>query len=246
MSQTLSLPTGTIAWASGGPAPKVPADLRVGELLERAAEADVSIVFVQGGKECRIPCRELARCARQRAAALLDAGIGPESRVGLLEAASRDFVECFFGVLLTGAAVVVPPLLLPFGRTASVAAQLARIVDRAGLAAAIVSPHLTELAAAAGRGRVWTASELQAPDPLRIERPALDAPAIIQFTSGKHELAARRGAEPRRGARRGRRRLRTVADRPERRLLLVAAALSRSRADRRRARSAVRAPPVSC
>lgn len=148
------------------------------DLLARRARADPDrlAVVVDGGGS--LTYGEWSRRAEQFARGLVDRGVRPTDRVGLVfgEAAWADFAVAYCGVLLAGATAVPLSAALP-------AAQLAACLEHCGAAAVI---HSAEASLPAGTG--WAASvEDVAAGPADEEfapRCSPQATAQILYTSG--------------------------------------------------------------
>jgi fatty-acyl-CoA synthase len=132
--------------------------------------------------------QQLAESARRMAAGLIERGVRPGDRVGILCPNAPDFLQSFFSVLMAGAAAC--PLPLPAGlRTiGAYLRRVGRIAEASGLRQVVVSDQFGPLArrlegalpelelVSAGRLGVDTVPVL----------PAVQADdlALVQFTSG--------------------------------------------------------------
>ncbi len=145
------------------------------ELLQLRAEEDRQwLIFHQGRRAEPFTARDLLARAAGWAAGM-DAASG--TRIGIWQPNGPDFVAAFFGAMGAGATPVpLPwPVLeadLPRGRE-----RIQAIIDRAGLAAIAAPPQARTRAAVPG----WILPEEARAFP---HRPAPEAPAFIQFTSG--------------------------------------------------------------
>jgi natural product biosynthesis luciferase-like monooxygenase protein len=144
--------------------PSLPPALCLHRLFERAAEATPDRIALECG-ERRLDYRQLDRRANAMAARLREAGIGAESRVGLLLSRSEAMVVAMLGVLKAGAAYV--PLDPTYPRD-----RLRYVAEHAAIAALVVEPALETL--------------IELPDTprLRVGQEQADTPPVTALDPG--------------------------------------------------------------
>ena len=144
----------------------------------------------ESGTEEPLTYAQLDREARAVAAGLLDLGLSPGERVGIMLPTERSFFVSFFGILCAGGVPV--PIYPPF-RRAMLEDHLRRQAGILRNAEASILITSGEIRAAAGLlqglvaslNRVTTAQELGKAAPLPAPLPAMaDTTALIQYTSG--------------------------------------------------------------
>ncbi len=166
----------------------------IGEAIEHHATRRPQTTFctVVAGRERRsITFEELRDGALRCGKAMLDVGLAPGDRIGLMQSTTIEHLLCHFGALLVGIipASIAPPLL-PREQRRFVRAH-ADNLRRIGATALITSPGWTRTAAAI-RERVPAVKRVLTPDDLpratraspETDRPQPNDPAIVQFSSG--------------------------------------------------------------
>ncbi|MCM8613169.1 AMP-binding protein [Accumulibacter sp.] len=132
---------------------------------------------------------ELLAEARRVATALVSRGLQPRQAVALMLPTGRDYLSCFFGVMLAGG---IPVPIYPPARLAQIEDHLqrhARILANAEAVFIITVPQAKGVAALL-RAQAPTLSEVLTPDELSavamplLHRPAASDTAFLQYTSG--------------------------------------------------------------
>ncbi|MFP5252626.1 MAG: long-chain-fatty-acid--CoA ligase [Actinomycetes bacterium] len=149
-------------------------------LAEPARRTPDKLALVEG--ELRLGYADLWRDARRYAAALIEAGVRPGSRVGLLAPNVADFVRAYYGILAAGGVVVPVPTLLNGEEAAYIlshsGAQL--LLHEAGYAT--IAAHAASVAGVETHALEDFAEGVE-PLPTYTVREAED-PAVIFYTSG--------------------------------------------------------------
>ena len=160
--------------------------VNVGQILYQGARRHPereALVCLESG--ARFSYAALDRRARQAAAALAAAGVGPRDRVSLCAGNSPDYVAAWFGALYLGAACAPAPAM-------SAPPELAHRLDDAGATLSLCDDETLarcEAGAALATRTVPVrrlASLFEAPPP-PLSRPvdtAADQPALLLYTSG--------------------------------------------------------------
>jgi fatty-acyl-CoA synthase len=155
----------------------------VAEALVAAAAGTSGFSFVADAGERFVSFAELLQAARRVGGALRARGLGPGDRVAILLAEPEAFLTTFLGVSAAG---LVPTPLPHSPDGAHVAPDVvASFITAAGARALVTAgsrehggPAMPTLRFACAR------EDLDGPLLQTLERPAGDAPAIVQFTSG--------------------------------------------------------------
>ncbi len=174
-----------------GPAQPPPRHASLLEALGRAAAHPSGLTFVDASEaEETLPWSEVRARARVTAGALRRLGVCPGDRVAIVLPTAPDFMDAFFGALLSGAVPVplYPPVRL--GRLEEYHRTTARMLQLSGAVAVLtdglVGRLLGQAVAAArpplGCHRVSTLRKAgEAPFEASVEPGAL---AVVQFSSG--------------------------------------------------------------
>jgi 1-acyl-sn-glycerol-3-phosphate acyltransferase len=163
------------------------------EVLEwhAARTPDRTHVLLYGEDERAEPIgyAELLTAARRIAAGLVARGLQPRQTVALMLPTGRDYLACFFGILIAGG---IPVPIYPPARLAQIEDHLrrhARILDNAQAAFIVTVPQAKTVAALLS-ARVPSLVEIVTPQeveaeaaPLRYRATAQDI-AFLQYTSG--------------------------------------------------------------
>lgn len=144
----------------------------------------------ESGQEEPLTYAQLDRKARAVAAGLLDLGLNPGERIGIMLPTERSFFVSFIGILYAGGVPV--PIYPPF-RRAMLEDHLRRQAGILRNAEASILITNEEICAAAGLlhglvsslNHIATAQELGSTDPIPAPMPATaSTTALIQYTSG--------------------------------------------------------------
>jgi long-chain acyl-CoA synthetase len=149
-------------------------------LAEPARRTPDKLAVVEGDQ--RLGYARLWREARCVAAALVERGVGPGTRVGLLAPNVADFVRAYYGILAAGGVVVPVPTLLNGDEAAYILAHSGAelLLHEAGYAA--VAGHA---ARAAGVETLPVEGLGQDTEPVASYEPReAEDPAVIFYTSG--------------------------------------------------------------
>ncbi|GAB3426162.1 AMP-binding protein [Massilia solisilvae] len=141
------------------------------------------------GRDVQITHGQLLAAAREVAAGLLAHGLRPHQTVALMLPTGRDYLSCFFGVMLAGA---IPVPIYPPARLANIEDHLKRhagILANAQAALIITveagKPVAVLLQAAVpSLGAIVTPAELHGAERLPAQRPGSGDIAFLQYTSG--------------------------------------------------------------
>jgi acyl-CoA synthetase (AMP-forming)/AMP-acid ligase II/acyl carrier protein len=132
---------------------------------------------------------ELLGAARRIAAGLVARGLRPQQAVALMLPTGRDYLACFFGVLLAGG---IPVPIYPPARLAQIEDHLrrhARILDNAQAVFIVTVPQAKSVAALLA-ARVPSLAEIVTPQDIDAEpmpllyRARAEDIAFLQYTSG--------------------------------------------------------------
>ncbi|MGI5460912.1 AMP-binding protein [Streptomyces sp. CA-249302] len=156
------------------------------DLLLGLRHSDRAVVFPE--QDETVPHREIPDRAVGLAGRLADAGVAPGDLIGLMVPTSPQFLPAFFAPSLLGAAVTalpLPPLVLDPTATAR---ALLPTLERAGirylLACGAGATVAAQLAQERKGLRVVAAASAAVSGRLSAVRPAPDAPAVVQYSSG--------------------------------------------------------------
>ncbi len=147
------------------------------------------LLYGEGEQTTAITYAELLAAARRIASGLVARGLQPQQAVALMLPTGRDYLACFFGVLLAGG---IPVPIYPPARLAQIEDHLkrhARILDNAQAAFIITVPQAKTVAAllrarAPSLTEIVTPAEIDAePAPL-LYRASPEDIAFLQYTSG--------------------------------------------------------------
>ncbi|MEZ5614937.1 MAG: AMP-binding protein [Rhodocyclaceae bacterium] len=143
----------------------------------------------EGGQATPIGYAELLEAARRIASGLVARGLQPQQAVALMLPTGRDYLVCFFGILLAGG---IPVPIYPPARLAQIEDHLkrhARILDNAQAVFIVTVPQAKTVAALLSArvpslAGIVTPQEVDAaPQPL-LHRAQADDIAFLQYTSG--------------------------------------------------------------
>lgn len=163
------------------------------EVLEwhaaRTPERTHVLLYEDGERLAPIRYADLLAAARRIAGGLVARGLQPQQAVALMLPTGRDYLACFFGILLAGG---IPVPVYPPARLAQIEDHLkrhARILDNAQAAFIITVPQAKAVAALL-RARVPSLAEIVTPQEVDAEPVTLfhrarpDDIAFLQYTSG--------------------------------------------------------------
>lgn len=184
--QPIALPHGAVI-----PVPDSAATLN--EVLEWHAERSperTHVLLYGSGEELEaLTYARLLADARRIGAGLVSRGLAPQQAVALMLPTGRDYLACFFGILLAGG---IPVPIYPPARLAQIEDHLkrhARILDNAQAAFIITVPQAKTVAALL-RARVPSLAEIVTPGEIEAEpapllyRAKAEDTAFLQYTSG--------------------------------------------------------------
>ena len=143
----------------------------------------------EGGQTTAITYADLLAGARRIASGLVSRGLQPQQAVALMLPTGRDYLACFFGVLLAGG---IPVPIYPPARLAQIEDHLkrhARILDNAQAVFIVTVPQAKTVAAllcarAPSLVEIVTPEEIDAEPVSLCFRAAPDDIAFLQYTSG--------------------------------------------------------------
>jgi len=162
------------------------------EALDYAAQGETGFNFYSGKGELveALPYRVLREQARALAPKLLNAGLQPGDRVGLIAESDGDFLRSFFACQYAGLVPTPMPLPAAFGGRASYVAHIRRMLESAKASAAFSPASLEAWLAEATDGLdLKLTGTLKALEHVTAEGSTLptltsDSLAYIQFSSG--------------------------------------------------------------
>ncbi|MCL4681907.1 MAG: AMP-binding protein [Rhodocyclaceae bacterium] len=188
-----AVPQAAIALPHGAILPVPEAAATLVEVLEwhaaRTPQRTHVLLYEDGERMTPIGYAELLAAARRIAGGLVARGLQPEQAAALMLPTGRDYLACFFGILLAGG---IPVPIYPPARLAQIEDHLrrhARILDNAQAAFIVTVPQAKTVAALL-RAQVPSLAEIVTPQELDSEeRPLLyraraDDIAFLQYTSG--------------------------------------------------------------
>lgn len=163
------------------------------EVLEwhaaRTPERTHVLLYEDGERLAPISYADLLTAARRIATGLVSRGLQPQQAVALMLPTGRDYLACFFGILLAGG---IPVPIYPPARLAQIEDHLrrhARILDNAQAVFIVTVPQAKAVAALL-RARVPSLAEIVTPQEVDAEplplfhRATPQDIAFLQYTSG--------------------------------------------------------------
>jgi 1-acyl-sn-glycerol-3-phosphate acyltransferase len=188
-----SAPQAAIALPHGAVIPTPESAVTLNEVLEWHAahtpERTHVLLYGGGGQVEALTYARLLADARRIGAGLVSRGLAPQQAVALMLPTGRDYLACFFGILLAGG---IPVPIYPPARLAQIEDHLrrhARILDNAQAVFIITVPQAKTVAALL-RARVPSLAEIVTPDEIGAEpapllyRARAGDIAFLQYTSG--------------------------------------------------------------